>query len=244
MAWSIYRQLKGKDHRRFAQPYCSQCRSNLREEWDDSMHCHQCGQSLENPFNVYFGKKSKPLTRKRIWLRTLLVIVLFLLYYALLHWFLFHDSGNKTWALSGPRLMPWIVFPIAMILGTVINLRSGRNFPQISHPYCSECNYDLRVNWRDVKHCPECGQDLAKDDAVYFGRSPIRSQNKNFHKFAMAIALVFILFGLGVNLYDYLVKQFRAKPVAVPVSPITPTPTTTTITATPTPTQTTAGHEK
>ena len=84
-AWGLYRQITGKDHRKFAEPFCGKCRADLREGWNGFMYCHQCGQMLEEPFAVYFGKKSKPNTRKKVVLRTLLIILLFYVVFGAFH---------------------------------------------------------------------------------------------------------------------------------------------------------------
>lgn len=232
MAWSFYRQVKGKDVSRLAEPFCSKCRADLREGWDDSLHCHQCGQTLEEPFNIYFGKKAKPITPKKIVLRILSVIAIYYLVFGGWHLIVhLRTDGLTAIHFNMMQVMPFIVLPFATLLGAALTIRNGNGLPRVTHPYCSQCEYDLRVNWRDVTHCPECGQDLARHDAVYFGRSHIRTSPNNMQRIATIVAIVMFSTVLVLNLYQYVKRKFRPAVAPVPalVAPIN-TPANSTVT--------------
>lgn len=229
MGWNFYRQFTSKDHRKFAQPFCCKCRADLREDWDDSMHCHECGASLEEPFAIYFGKKAKPYTRKRVIVGSILKILVFYVSFGFFYLFVFKMPAWNTDAFSNTTfIFPFVFFPIMMFFSTLITLRKGHGLPKVSHPYCSQCEYDLRVNWQQASHCPECGQDLSQSVSVYFGRSPARAGNQNFQKRSTAFALVMMIIILGMNLYNFLIQKTKPVPVvpAVPTGiPANSTPT-------------------
>lgn len=77
LLWMLYAQYGGRFKRRLAYPFCGNCTADLRQGWDGTMHCHQCGASLEKPHAVYFGKKAKPYTRQRR-IRDIVLGILFL----------------------------------------------------------------------------------------------------------------------------------------------------------------------
>lgn len=101
ISYSLYRTVTGNDELKFSEPFCGKCRSDLRAGWDGSMHCHQCGQSLTEPFAVYFGKNKKPYTRWGMVRKTLYIILVFALFYAMPYWlYLLGMNKDKAQAVG------------------------------------------------------------------------------------------------------------------------------------------------
>jgi hypothetical protein len=72
-----------------------------------------------------------------------------------------------------------MVIAIAAIIGIIglgLVALGVRGRVVSDHPFCSGCRFDLVGLHPGAGVCPECGADLARDDAVYTGRRQCRSR--------------------------------------------------------------------
>lgn len=93
-----------------------------------------------------------------------------------------------------------LIGPLTAI-AIIYTFRNGAGDPKICHPYCSRCSYDLRVNWKTAKHCPECGNDLSWDESVYFGKFPQNDHDKPMNTASTILIVVVVCVVLWLILF-------------------------------------------